>query len=116
VKAEVIDLLYAAQLPEMRPTFENKTVELIGQLMPAKEHNPDGNRYDLVRMFMTCCAADVQPIAIALQPAEKPTQPEMTWVKASGTATFPVIDGQRRPLLENVTIEKTDPPEDAYLY
>lgn len=116
IKAEVIDFLYAAQLPDMRSTFEDKQIEVIGQLMPAKENNPNGNRYDLVRMFMTCCAADVQPIALPIHPGAKPNQPDMTWVKVSGKATFPVIGGQRHPLIENATVEKTDPPEDTYLY
>lgn len=116
IQAEVVDLLYAAQLADMRPTFEGKQVEVIGQLMPAKENNPDGDRYDLVRMLMTCCAADAQPIALPVQPGVKPGVPEMTWVKVHGKATFPVVGGQKRPLIENATIEKTDPPEDAYLY
>lgn len=116
LKAEVIDLLYAAQLPDMRPTFEDKKVEIIGQLMPAKENNPQGDRYDVVRMFMTCCAADVQPIALPVHPGAKPELPEMTWVKVTGTAAFPVVGGQRRPLIENATIEKTEPPDDTYLY
>ncbi|MGH8046130.1 MAG: TIGR03943 family putative permease subunit [Chthoniobacterales bacterium] len=116
VQAEVIDLLYAAQLPEMRPTFENKQIEVIGQLMPAKENNPKGDRYDLVRMFMTCCAADAQPIALPVHPAAKPDLPDMTWVKITGKAVFPIVAGQRRPLVENATVEKTQPPEDTFLY
>jgi uncharacterized repeat protein (TIGR03943 family) len=116
VQVEIIDLLYAAQLPDMRTTFENKQVEVIGQLMPARENNPRGDRYDVIRMFMTCCAADVQPIALPVNPAGKLDVPEMTWVKITGKATFPVIGGQQRPLIENATVVKTDPPEETYLY
>lgn len=116
LKAEVIDLLYAAQLPDMREEFENKQVEVIGQLMPSKENNPKGENYDIVRMFMTCCAADVQPVALPVHPGTKPAFPDMTWVKITGKATFPVVGGQRRPLVENAVVEKTDPPEDTYLY
>jgi uncharacterized repeat protein (TIGR03943 family) len=116
VKAEVIDLLYAAQLPDMRSEFENKQVEMIGQLMPSKDNNPKGDRYDIVRMFMTCCAADVQPIAVPVHPTGKPPFPDMTWVKVTGKAIFPVEGGQHRPLIENAKVEKTDPPEDTYLY
>lgn len=116
IQAEVVDFLYAAQMPDMRQTFEDKQVEVVGQLMPAKADNPKGDRYDLVRMLMTCCAADAQPIALPVQPGAKPDVPEMTWVKIHGKATFPMIGGQRRPLIENATIEKTDPPADTYLY
>jgi len=116
IKAEVIDFLYAAQLPDMRSTFEDKQIEVIGQIVPAKENNPKGDRYDLMRMLMTCCAADVQPIALPIHPGTKPGVPDMTWVKISGKATFPVVGGQRRPLIENAKVEKTDPPADTYIY
>jgi len=116
IQAEVVDFLYAAQLADMREMFEDKQVEVIGQLMPAKENNPNGDRYDLVRMLMTCCAADAQPVALPVHPSAKPGVPEMTWVKVHGKATFPVVGGQKRPVIENATVEKTDPPEDSYLY
>jgi uncharacterized repeat protein (TIGR03943 family) len=116
VEAQVVDFLYAAQLPEMRSQLENKPVEVIGQLMPAKENNPKGDRYDVIRMVMTCCAADARPMALAVQPSAKPAVREMTWVKVSGTATFPVIGGQRVPVIQNGVIEKTEPPEEVYLY
>ncbi len=116
LKVEVIDLLYAAQVPDMREEFEHRQIEVIGQLMPAKENNPRGENYDLVRMFMTCCAADIQPIALPVHPAGPPGLPDMTWVKVTGLATFPVVGGQRRPMVENAMIEQTDPPDDTYLY
>lgn len=116
LQPQVIDFLYAAQLPDMRAQLENKSVEVIGQLMPAKTNNPNGDRFDVIRMFMTCCAADVQPVALPVHPREKSTLREMTWVKVRGRATFPLVGGQRMPLIEEGTIEKTDPPEDTYLY
>ncbi len=116
VAAEVIDLLYAAQVPEMRPDFENHRVQFIGQLMPARHNNPHGDRYDIIRMFMTCCAADAQPVAVTVEPAAKTTLPEMSWVKVTGTATFPVVGGQSTPLVKDVVIEKTDPPQNTLIY
>ena len=116
LQAQIVDFLYAAQLPDMRVQLENKPVEVIGQLMPAKANNPKGNRYDVIRMFMSCCAADVQPVALSVEPTAKPDLREMTWVKVTGTAAFPVVGGQRLPLIENAVVEKTDPPEDTYLY
>lgn len=116
IVAQVIDLLYAEQIPEMRKTFENNQVEVLGQLMPDKKNNPHGDRYDVVRMFITCCAADAQPIALTFHPTSAPNLSEMTWVKIHGKATFPVIDGQPHVLVENATVEKADPPEDTFLY
>ncbi len=41
IKAQTVDLLYAAEEPTMRQDFEGKEVELIGQFMPAKSNNPE---------------------------------------------------------------------------
>jgi len=116
VQAQVVDFLYAAELSEIRDQLENKPVEVIGQLMPAKTNNPKGNRFVVIRMMMTCCAADAQPIAIPIEPQQKPDLPDMTWVKVTGKAVFPVEGGQRKSLIQNAALEKIDAPEDPYLY
>ena len=67
IKAQTVDLLYAAEEPTMRADFENKDVEVIGQFMPARANNPEGDRFNLVRMFVICCAADARPVAISVQ-------------------------------------------------
>ena len=45
-------------------------------------------------MFMTCCAADARPVATLFEIDQKPELPEMTWVKVTGTATFPIENGR----------------------
>ena len=116
VRAEVVDFLYATQLPEVREQLENKPVEIIGQLMPAKTNNPKGNRLVLIRMMMSCCAADAQPVALSIEPQQKPDLPDMTWVKITGKAAFPVEGGQFKPVIQNVVLEKIDPPAEPFLY
>jgi uncharacterized repeat protein (TIGR03943 family) len=116
VSAEVVDFLYAAQLPEVRAQLEDKGVEVIGQLMPAKTNNPKGNRFVVVRLMMTCCAADAQPIAIPIEPVQKPDLPEMTWVRVTGKAAFPLEGGQRKPIIQSASLEKIDPPLEPYIY
>jgi uncharacterized repeat protein (TIGR03943 family) len=116
VQAQVMDFLYAAELPDLRGQLENKPVEVIGQLMPAKSNNPNGNRYVVIRMIMACCAADAQPVALPIEPRSKPELPGMTWVKVTGTAAFPVEGGRNKPVIQNAVLEQIDPPEDLYLY
>lgn len=116
LQAEVIDLLYAAQLPELRPEFDNQRVQLIGQLMPTRGPNPQGNRHDLIRMFMTCCAADAQPVAVTVEAAQAPAASEMSWVKVTGKATFPLEGGQRTALVVEGAIEPTEPPKETLIY
>ena len=114
--AEVLDLLYAAQDTTLRGDFEGKTVELIGQLMPDKSAGGGGNRFKAVRMFMTCCAADARPVATLVEAETLPDLPEMTWIKVTGTATFPTENGRRTAVLMAVKIEKSSPPEESMLY
>ena len=116
VQAQVVDFLYAVQLPEIRSQLEGKQVAVLGQLLPAKKNNPKGDRFVIIRMIMSCCAADAQPIAIPVSFQQKPEITEMTWVKVVGTAAFPVVGGKKTPLIENALFEKIDPPAEPYLY
>lgn len=116
IVAEVLDLLYAAQDNVLREDFEGKRVELIGQLMPDSSKAGSANRFKAVRMFMVCCAADSRPVATLVEAETLPDFPEMTWLKITGTSTFPIEKGRRISVLKAQKIEKTDPPKEAMLY
>jgi len=116
IKAQTIDLIYAAQEPSMRSDFENKDVEMIGQFMPARGNNPNGDRFDLVRMFMVCCAADARPVAVTIQTKSPEKVAEMSWVKVVGKATFPMVGGRMTPVVVASEVKPCDPPEDTFIY
>lgn len=116
IVAEVLDLLYAAQDNALRADFENKAVVLIGQLMPDTANNGSGKRFKAVRMFMTCCAADARPVATLVEAATLPALPEMTWIKVTGTATFPIENGRRIAVLKADKVEKSAPPDESMLF
>ncbi len=116
IVAEVLDLLYAAQDNALRADFENKAVELTGQLMPDTANNASGKRFKAVRMFMTCCAADARPVATLVECDTLPKLPEMTWIKVTGTATFPIENGRRIAVLKADKIEKSAPPDESMLF
>ncbi|MGC1481527.1 MAG: TIGR03943 family protein [Chthoniobacterales bacterium] len=112
--AELIDLLYAAQEPTMLPDFLDQDVELVGQFLPPAEgESGDGK---LVRMMMSCCAADARPVAVTLETDVPIEVTEMTWVKVIGKATFPVIEGRHTPIVQPFSVEQTDPPENLFFY
>jgi uncharacterized repeat protein (TIGR03943 family) len=116
IVAEVLDLLYAAQDNTLRKDFEGKTVVLTGQFMPDKTNGDASQRFKAVRMFMTCCAADARPVATLVQAEKTPDFPEMTWVKITAKAEFPVENGRRVSVLKAQKVEKTAPPEESMLY
>lgn len=114
--AEVTDLLFAADDDTMRPAFEGKKVELIGQYMPARDGSVSGQRFQLVRMFMVCCAADARPVAVSIEPGATPKLAEMAWTKVTGTATFPMESGHRQVVIRGDNQAPTDPPGETMLY
>ncbi|HEX8295773.1 MAG TPA: DUF1980 domain-containing protein [Chthoniobacteraceae bacterium] len=116
IAAEVMDLLYAAQDNALRRDFEGKTVQLVAQLMPDAENNASGKRFKAVRMFMTCCAADARPVATLVESDKKLEVGEMSWIKITGTATFPLENGRRISLLKASRVEPTSPPDESMLY
>ena len=116
IQAQTVDLVYAAEDPTMRADFENKEVELIGQFMPARANNAGGDRFSLVRMFIICCAADARPVAITVQMDKAQPVSEMSWVKVTGKAAFPVESGRRVPLVLAESVTRCDPPDETFIY
>lgn len=112
---EVLDLLYAAQDKSLREDFEGKKIELIGQFMPDTTNNPDGNRFKALRMFMSCCAADTQPVATLVEVEKMPDVKEMEWVKIIGIPGFPVEKGRTISVLKAITVEKTQAPAEEFI-
>ena len=84
--------------------------------MPDASNNGSGKRFKAVRMFMTCCAADARPVATLVEADALPNLPEMTWIKVTGTATFPIENGRRISVLKADRVEKSGPPEESMLY
>lgn len=115
VIAEVTDLLFAADDDSLRPAFENRSVEIIGQFMPVKETTM-ANRFQIVRMFMVCCAADARPIAISVDPKSPVNFPDMAWARIIGKVSFPLESGHRIPVVQAVSAAKCDPPAELMLY
>jgi uncharacterized membrane protein YcgQ (UPF0703/DUF1980 family) len=132
IKAEIIDLLSAAQEPFTRKDFEGKEVELIGQLAPnkalgkSKSALPAGS-IKLLRLVMVCCAADAMPVAVKIE-TKLPLAEirEMQWLKVTGKVRYRPrskadSDGvdygdQPEPVIVADSIRKISAPREKYLY
>jgi len=115
IVTEAIDLLYASEEPTLRPDFEGQGVELIGQFLPAgADTSPD--RFRLVRLFILCCAADAQPMAVLIEPEVAAEFPKMQWLRVTGTATFPEENGSIIPVVKNATATPIETPEATFVY
>ena len=114
--AEVVDFLFAADDPSMRPDFEGKKFEVVGQFLP--DRGGEKMKFQLVRMFMLCCAADARPVAVTVQaPGTLEGIADMSWVKVIGNLKFAQgSDGRMTPVLHADKILPTDPPAEIMLY
>jgi uncharacterized repeat protein (TIGR03943 family) len=113
---QIIDMLYALQMPSYREEFEGKEVEMIGQFVPMTTGNPKGDRFQAVRMFITCCAADAKPVGVTVRSSLIPKVPEMGWVKITGKPTFPMEGGRRTAVLEATQVKPCDAPSEPFVY
>lgn len=113
---QVIDMLYAIQMPSYREEFEGKECELIGQYVPMTTGNPKGDRFQAVRMFITCCAADAKPVGVTVKYPQKLEAPEMAWFRIIGKPTFPMEGGKRTAVFEATSIESCPAPSEPFVY
>lgn len=113
IQVETLDLLFAAQEPGLREEFENQRVSIIGQYVPPRGGGEGG--FDLVRMFVVCCAADARPLGIKVT-GEPVSVPRMGWVRITGVARFVDNGGLLEPSLELEKIEEVEAPRESFLY
>jgi uncharacterized repeat protein (TIGR03943 family) len=112
VALEVTDLLYGESEDSLRKMFSDKTIEVVGQYLPGS----DPKQFNLVRMFIVCCAADARPLAVPVKVSVPTGAPEMGWVKVIGKATYTKNGDRVHVLFKADTVESTDPPAEAMLY
>ena len=113
IQVETLDVLFAAQEAGLREEFENQRVSIVGQYVPLR--GGAGGGFDLVRMFMVCCAADARPLGIKVT-GEPVAVPRMGWVRITGIARFEDTGGVLEPSLELEKIEEVEAPREAMLY
>lgn len=113
---QVMDMLYGIQMPSYREEFEGKEVELTAQFVPMTTGNPKGDRFQAIRMFITCCAADAKPVGVTVRSSSLPKIPEMGWVRIIGKPTFPMEGGRRTALLEATKVESCEAPREPFVY
>jgi uncharacterized repeat protein (TIGR03943 family) len=113
IQIETLDLLFAAQEPGLREEFENQRVSIVGQYVPPRGGAEGG--FDLVRMFVVCCAADARPLGIKVTGGAVAV-PRMGWVRITGVARFEDNGGWPEPVLQLEKIEEVEAPRESFLY
>jgi hypothetical protein len=113
----VPEIYYTAGDAEVQKAITGQPIETVAQVLPEKVNNENGHRLRIFRMLVQCCAADARPYSVPVDFGKKaPEFKDMTWVRVTGTLTFPKEGDQIVPLIEAKTIEETTAPEDAMIY
>ncbi|MDV3128772.1 TIGR03943 family protein [Mycobacterium sp. 21AC1] len=94
-------------------TLDGRTITVRGFTMR------DGDRTDLARVVIICCAADAQLARIRLSgpaTAQISGYPENTWITVEGTVPAGQGDSSRRqlPTMSVLSAARTDPPAHPY--
>lgn len=116
IRAETIDLLFAAEDPILRPDFADQEIEIIGQYLPLRGENPPPDQFHLVRIFIMCCAADARPIGITVRGVPPPHLTSMEWIKVKGRATFPKVKARIVAVVEAESIEPIPAPSQPFIF
>ncbi|MFS8104950.1 TIGR03943 family protein [Lentzea alba] len=92
-------------------TLKDRRVKLLG----FTSTGPNGERL-LVRMILTCCAADGRPVKIAMKNAG--ARPDDTWVEVVGsyvdTTVADGVNGEKIPFIDVESVLEVQPPDRPY--
>lgn len=103
----MLDLFAIESDPQLRDAFTDRSIELLGQFLPAEDE-----RFRLVRLLMICCAADARPIGLVVEGPSPDVEPG-AWALAIGRLDF--NDPSERVILRAVQTAPTSAPPDIFL-
>ncbi|WP_435212766.1 TIGR03943 family putative permease subunit [Streptomyces sp. bgisy034] len=112
LRLDVVDYAGRAVYDHGR-TLHDRRIQLTGFLALDR----DGTPY-LVRMALNCCAADAQPVKVALSGQVPPVLQPDTWLRVTGTytprRTKDPVNGGPIPFIEVTQAEPVAEPTDPY--
>ncbi|RCX18883.1 putative membrane protein [Anaerobacterium chartisolvens] len=94
--------------------YAGKGIEIKGQVLKDSQLKPD--EFVVVRLMMSCCTADLQPIGIICRYDDAGKLASNTWIKINGKIVRDSYEGELYPLIEVESVENASKPEEEYLY
>lgn len=125
IKPEQLKALQdAASIPSKRDFWESVQdpvrVETVGQVVKDRSGSST-NRYRLMRIKITCCAADATPVGVIVMGAVEPAWKEGEWLKVVGPVSFFKTTNSRTGAEQFFTVihqqqaERIPAPPDLYV-
>jgi len=110
LETDIPGVMAFIETDQKRLEMDGKSVQLVGQYYPTKD-----GEYEIVRLYMYCCAADASPISISVE-GDLADEKQEDWIQVTGTVRFRQRLGQWEPYLVSPEVLKTAAPADPYVY
>lgn len=94
--------------------YKGKRVRLTGMVFHKK--NAPSEECAILRMLMTCCAADLQPVGLVCVMKPGLSFGQKAWVHAEGTISLKPSEQGEIPVLEVEKAEPAEKPAQEYIY
>ena len=103
----------------INPNFYNgHRVIVAGMILRDDQLKPyfAGRNTAVYRFWINCCAADAQPLAIALDSDQTAAFANDQWVQVEGVFELRKINGKSMPIVTKPRIKPIEPPAVPYLF
>ncbi len=94
--------------------YKGKKIEITVKVF--KDKNLKENGFGIVRMMMSCCAADLQPVGLICRYDRAGELKGGTWLKVTGIIDTETYEGEETPIIKVDSVQSADKPEDEYVY
>ena len=94
--------------------YKGKKIEITGKVFKDKDLKENG--FGIVRMMMSCCAADLQPVGLICRYDKAGELQSDAWIKVTGTIDTEVYEGEEAPIIKVISTQSAEKPEDEYVY
>lgn len=110
----VYEIVVLSADPELRQKMADARVRVVGQMV---HDSKNAARFDLVRMFIVCCAADARVLGIKVEGGNPAGVEEMDWIQVDGKLVFEQAGpGVPQPIIRAENVKAVDEPDEPFLY
>ena len=116
----VIDLFWGTEDLKIRERLVGRPLKILGQYMSAAATDAKLPHFQLMRLFMVCCAADARPVKllVEIQSLSKPfhAPAEMKWLNVMGSVKYQKTGDKLTPVFIARNIASAPVPKDPFAY
>lgn len=119
IEADLMDIWAAAADPSFRRFLAGRTLIVTAQLLKpptGSEPPPGAPRFKLVRLLVTCCAADARPVTVPVFAGETPSEADMAWVRVEGRLELRMEGDEMTPYLRAESVAPAAEPAEVFLF